>query len=141
MENYLAFDLLRCDGMDLLEKYSNLLNQDHFNTFLGLLDTEDTLTIESISFGSDVYYYLNLIIGVLTNYKDRMTSDDQEIFEDICSKLLSISKLSNYIIGQLITYNELPYMIMEIDYDDLSLLLGDGFEVELWVEVDDITKY
>jgi hypothetical protein len=32
-------------------------------------------------------------------------------------------------------------MVMEIDYDDLSLLLGDGFEVELWVEVDDITKY
>jgi hypothetical protein len=70
-----------------------------------------------------------------------MTSNDQEIFEDICSKLLSISKLSNYIIGQLITYDKLPYMVMEIDYDDLSLLLGDGFEVELWVEVDDITKY
>lgn len=140
MKNYLAFDNLRCDGMDLLDKYSTLLDQDHYKTYLGLLETEDTLTIESITFGGDVCYYLNLIIEILTSYEDRMISGDQEIFDEICSKSLSIAELSNYIIGQLITYDKLPYMVMEIDYDDLSLLLGNGFEIELWVEVDNITK-
>lgn len=133
MKEYLEFDKLREDGMNLLEKYSNLLDQDHHITFLGLLKTEDTLTIESETFGNDVCYYLNLIIEILMSYEDRMDEKDQDIFNDICITALEIEVLSNYKVGMLIMHNDIPYQVMDIDFDDTTLCLGNGEENEMWI--------
>ena len=140
MENYLALDFLREDGMYLLEKYSGILDQDHQQTRIGLLESEKTLDVESDTFGNDVGYYLNLIIEILTSYEDKMTKEDQEEFDNICTSSLVIGKLSNYEVGQLIVYEKLAYQIFEIDYDDLSILIGDGKEVEFWLDIDNIKK-
>ena len=138
MENYLAIDRLRENGMNLLEKYSNLFDQDHNETFKGLLRTEKTIDIESQTFGDDVSYYLNLIIDILTSYEDRMSEEDQEEFDDICTKSLTLYKLSKYHIGKLIIHNQLPYQVMDIDFDDVSLLLGNGEIEEFWVEISEL---
>ena len=138
MENYLAIDRLRENGMNLLEKYSNLFDQDHNETFKGLLRTEKTLDIESLTFGDDVSYYLNLIIDILTSYEDRMSEEDQEEFDDICTKSLTLYELSKYHIGKLIIHNQLPYQVMDIDFDDVSLLLGNGEIEEFWVEISEL---
>jgi hypothetical protein len=138
MENYLAVDKLREDGMNLLEKYSNLFDQDHNEIFKGLLRTETTIDIESETFGGDVGYYLNLIIEVLTSYEDRMSKEDREEFDDICTKSLSLYELSKYHIGKLIIHNELPYRVMDIDFDDVSLLLGNGEIEEFWICINEL---
>ena len=138
MEIYSALDSLREYGMELLEKYSDILDQDHQQTLIGLLESEKTLDMKSETFGNDVGYYLNLIIQVLTSYEDRMTKQDQEEFEEICRKSLVIPELSKYHVGQLIVYKKLPYQIYEIDYDDLSILIGDLEEGEFWVGLDEL---
>jgi len=138
MKNYLAFDKLREDGMNLLEKYSNLLDQDHRITFVLLVKTEHTLTIDSETFGNDVCYYLNLIIEILTSYEDLMDKEDQEMFDDICTISLQIDKLSDYKVGALIIHNKLPYQVMDIDFDDITLCLGNGEENEMWIEVNEL---
>jgi hypothetical protein len=138
MKNYLAFDKLREDGMNLLEKYSNLLDQDHHITFAGLLKTEHTLAIDSETFGNDVCYYLNLIIEILTSYEDVMDKKDQEIFDDICTMSLQIDELSSYKVGMLIVHDNLPYQVMDVDFDDITLCLGNGEENEIWIEVNEL---
>ena len=138
MKNYLAFDKLRDEGMNLLEKYSNLLDQNHHITFVGLLKTEGTLTIESPTFGDDVCYYLNLIVEILISYEERMDEKDQDIFKDICITALEIEVLSNYEVGMLIIHNKLPYQVMDIDFDDTTLCLGNGEENEMWIGVNEL---
>ena len=138
MENLLAIDTLRCEGMDLLERYSDKLDSDHYETLLNLLKTEKNLDINSDTFGGDVNYYLNLIIEILTSYEDIMTKNDALIFDDICSKSLCIGELSKYKKGQLIIYNNLPYMVLEFDYDDVTLLLGNECEGEFWIDISEL---
>ena len=46
--------------------------------------------------------------------------------------------LEKYHIGKLIIYNSLPYQVMDIDFDDVSLLLGDGEIGEFWVEISEL---
>jgi hypothetical protein len=138
MENLLAIDTLRCEGMDLLERYSDKLDSDHYETLLNLLKTEKNLDINSDTFGSDVNYYLNLIIEILTSYEDIMTKNDALLFDDICSKSLCIDELSKYKQGQLIIYNDLPYMVLELDYNDVTLLLGNECESEFWIDISEL---
>lgn len=138
MKKDLAVDQLREDGMSLLEKYSDILDQDHKETSNGLLESEKILDIHSETFGEDVAYFLNLIIEVLTSCEDRMSEEDKELFDDICVNSLKLHTLSKYHIGQLIIHNDLPHMVMNIDFDDLTMCLGDGVESEIWVETDDL---
>lgn len=140
MEKFLAIDYLREEGMTLLEKYSNKLDSDHSETFLQLLESEKNLNIESDTFGSDVSYYLNLIIEILTSYEDDMIKNDRLIFDDICIKSINIDDLSKYTLGDLIIYNNLPYMIIDIDYSDVSMLLGSNFEGEFWIEIGELNN-
>lgn len=138
MKKALELDLLRADGMDLLEKYSDKLDSDHTLTLIGLLEVEKDLTIESETFVEDVAYDLNLIIEILTSYEHIMSKDDQELFDDICTKSLQLVELSKYNIGQMIVYDNLPYIVHKVDFEDLTILLGDGNDADFWVEVDDI---
>jgi hypothetical protein len=42
-------------------------------------------------------------------------------------------------IGDLIIYEEKPYQITEIDYDDHSLQLSDSnYEYSFWIDFDDV---
>lgn len=140
MKKALELDLLRADGMDLLEKYSDKLDSDHTLTLIGLLEVEKDLTIESETFGEDVAYDLNLIIEILTSYEHIMSKEDQELFDDICTKSLQLAELSKYNKGQMIVYDNLPYMVHKVDFEDLAILLGDGNDAVFWVEVDELIQ-
>ena len=138
MNKTLKIDNLRESGMELLGKYSELLHDDHLVSYKGLLETEKHLSIDDETFENDVAYYLNLIIEILTTYEEQMSDDDKDEFETICTLCLDINELDNYHIGKLIIYNNLPYKIYDIDYNDVSLLIGSNDEEEFWLEIKDL---
>jgi|LakMenEpi03Aug12_release.lakeMendotaPanAssembly.Ray.scaffolds.fasta_scaffold327082_2 hypothetical protein len=143
MKNYLAIDNLRENSMNLIEKYVDELDADHLTTFVGLLKDEKNLSIESETFGDDVGYNLNLCIEILTNLEDRNILSDKEKleFDDICILTLKLSRFDAFClnIGDLIIYEEKPYQITEIDYDDHSLQLSDSnYEYSFWIDFDDV---
>ena len=90
MKRDLEVNKLRGIGMDLLVKYSDLLDTDHKITYIGLLKTEKLIDMDSRSYGDDIAYFLNLIIEILTSYEDKMSKEDQEEFEDVCTRSLAL---------------------------------------------------
>ena len=143
MKIYLAIDHLRENSMNLIEKYVDELDADHLTTLVGLLKDEKNLSIESETFGDDVGYNLNLCIEILTNLEDRNILSDKEKleFDDICLLALKLSRFDAFCldVGDLIIYEEKPYQITKIDYDDHSLQLSDSnYEYGFWIDFDDV---
>ena len=143
MKIYLAIDHLRENSMNLIEKYVDELDADHLTTFVGLLKDEKNLSIESETFGDDVGYNLNLCIEILTNLEDRNILSDKEKleFDDICLLYFKLCRFDAFCldVGDLIIYEEKPYQITEIDYDEHSLQLSDSnYEYGFWIDFDDV---
>jgi hypothetical protein len=85
---------------------------------------------------NDINYLLNLAIIELTAIEHKLTKEHQEEFENYCDEVIKIDVIKDYQQGQLVIYDGLPYIVSEVDYDDLTMHLSDGGMMDngMWVE-------
>lgn len=83
---------------------------------------------------TDIIYMLNLTLEELG--KITLTKEHKDIFDDAKDTLLRIEVIKNYNQGELVIYDLFPYIVSEVDYDDLSIHLSNGGMMDngLWVE-------
>lgn len=83
----------------------------------------------------DINYLLNLTISELTSIENDLNKDHRETFNDLSKVMIQMEQIKAYNQGQLIIYDNLPYIINEIDYDDIAIHISSGNMMDsgMWV--------
>jgi hypothetical protein len=81
---------------------------------------------------------LNECINILTHVEHLLDETDKKDFDDLCKLIIRSEDIQRYHQGQLIIYDGLPYIINEIDYDDLTILISDGQMMDNYMWIDDL---
>jgi len=122
--------------LDLLEDCEITLMEDHSASVMGIVQTLNTDRLES-----DVSSNVNLLVDMLMSYEDLLSEDQREEYEIICQDCLRLDAIKEYTIGELVIVNSLPYILTDIDYDDLTVyILDGGMEYGCWEDVLNIKK-
>lgn len=128
------------DLIDIIDKHTDNLDDEHKKIVLGVKYMEKELGTTLTENGENFYMYdvnltLNNIVSVLTTLEDSgvLSLEDGDTFNSYCTKILEAQEIecSNHInIGNIIIADDgYPYQICEIDYDDFSVKLWDGDEM------------
>ena len=138
----LTKDNFRETLMNIIHESSDKLDQKQIETFKGLLHLEGELSIDNKElFCTDVNYSLNLCVELLTELEANgfLSKENKNEFDEICSRILQAQELecSPHIeIGKMVVYKKKAYQIVEIDYDELTVCLSDGDDMNWGLDVD-----
>jgi len=127
--------------MDIIDKHIDDLEAGHKRVVSGLKYMEKEMVTSLKENGKDVYMSdvntsLNSAVDVLTTLEAKgvLSKEDAEIFDDYCTKILEgveIESSEHICVGRIIIAEDgYPYQISEIDYDDFSVFLSSGDELE-----------
>ena len=86
---------------------------------------------------TDINYILNLTLEELG--KITLTKEHNNIFDDAKDMLFNIEVIKNYNQGELVIYDLLPFIVSEVDYEDLTIHLSDGSMMDNGIWIEDFT--
>lgn len=125
--------------MDIIDKHIDDLEDGHKRVVSGLKYMEKEIGLDVYDdrdvYMSDVNSVVNNAVDVLTTLEASgvLSKEDADTFSDYCTKILEAQEIecSRHIcVGSLVIAEDgHPYQICEIDYDDFSVKLWDGDEM------------
>tara|TARA_R110000868_G_scaffold281301_1_gene541687 strand:+ start:122 stop:565 length:444 start_codon:yes stop_codon:yes gene_type:complete len=86
---------------------------------------------------TDINYILNLTLEELG--KITLTKEHNNIFDDAKDMLFNIEVIKNYNQGELVIYDLSPFIVSEVDYEDLTIHLSDGSMMDNGIWIEDFT--
>ena len=86
---------------------------------------------------TDINYILNLTLEELG--KITLTKEHNNIFDDAKDMLFNIEVIKNYNQGELVIYDLFPFIVSEVDYEDLTIHLSDGSMMDNGIWIEDFT--
>jgi len=86
---------------------------------------------------TDIIYMLNLTLEELG--KITLTKEHNNILDDAKDMLFNIEVIKNYNQGELVIYDLFPFIVSEVDYEDLTIHLSDGSMMDNGIWIEDFT--
>ena len=125
--------------VEILVGYHSIMDEINQETLSGLEKSIDTLDEEHEAYPNDIKYCLDIAIILCTGFENQMNEADQEEIEESMLTIADIDAIEELYIGKLVIYEELPYKIFDIDYDDITILIGDREDENgMWVRPSNI---
>jgi hypothetical protein len=135
----LAYKLL-----NIIQSNVSLLDDVNLNKLSGINHLMDTLYDDDNNdrYKLDVNIALNTCIEILTEIESRISVAEQNQFDDICQATIYNNELESFKQGDLVVYDDLPYIVSEVNLDDSTIHIYSG-QIDdngMWLEGYDILK-
>ena len=137
-------EILADELIDIIQSNFNLLSDESVNNLNGVIHLMESLydDYNEEIYNKDITVVIDTCIDVLTGIEDELSIQDKESFNDICNVFIINDLLSELKQGKLITYDNIPYIVSEIDFDDNSVHIFNG-EIDdngIWVDGNELLK-
>ena len=137
-------EILADELIDIIQSNFNLLSDESVNDLNGVIYLMESLydDYNEEIYNKDITVVIDTCIDVLTGIENELSIQDKESFNDICNVFIINDLLSELKQGKLITYDNIPYIVSEIDFDDNSVHIFNG-EIDdngIWVDGNELLK-
>ena len=137
-------EILADELIDIIQSNFNLLSDESVNDLNGVIYLMESLydDYNEEIYNKDITVVIDTCIDVLTGIENELSIQDKESFNDICNVFVINDLLSELKQGKLITYDNIPYIVSEIDFDDNSVHIFNG-EIDdngIWVDGNELLK-
>ena len=137
-------EILADELIDIIQSNFNLLSDESVNDLNGVIYLMESLydDYNEEIYNKDITVVIDTCIDVLTGIENELSIQDKESFNGICNVFVIKDLLSELKQGKLITYDNIPYIVSEIDFDDNSVHIFNG-EIDdngIWVDGNELLK-
>lgn len=109
---------------DMLSVFKNSvdkLTKEQFDAYQGMDKMFEDINIDSENRALDIKFLLDQIIMLGTEIEGNLDKEYALEFNDLCNKINEMNEIVDYNQGDMVICDDLPYMVAEVDYDDLSI--------------------
>jgi len=133
----LTLETIMKDLIFILNEYYPIMDTHNQTTLNGLNEATKTLDYDHENYDVDVKYYLNTVIDLCTGFEDQMSEQNQDEINEFMLMIKDIDLIDDFYLGQFVIYEDFPYKIYDMDYDDFSIFIGDDIDA-FWVRPRDL---
>jgi len=84
---------------------------------------------------------INELINIGTSLEHKFTSDDAELFDTYCKIALHLIELGSLNVGDLVIVGDCAYILGEIDYEDLTILVYTKNDDFSWMDITELNFF